>query len=568
MITASIATKKDLIGVLVTIVGVKHVLTTDKKTHPYRKGFRFGEGSVRAVVRPGNLLEQWKVVQACHAADVILIMQAANTGLTGGSTPDGNDYDRDVVILNTLRIDAIHVIKEGQQVICLPGATLDQLEKILAPLGREPHSVIGSSCIGASVLGGICNNSGGALIQRGPAYTEMTIFAQVNAAGELCLVNHLGVKLGDSPEEILNRLDHAEYAETDIIIAAGAGSDHHYSENVRNIDADTAARFNADPQRLHEASGCAGKLIVFAVRLDTFPLEKNTTVFYIGTNDPHELSAIRHQVLRNFKHLPISGEYLHRDAYDVAEKYGKDIFIVINILGTKRLPALFKLKNRLNTFFDRLKVFPQNMSDRIMQAASALVPNHLPPRVRAYRQRFEHYLLLKISALGLAEARDFLQKYFMHASGAYFECLPKEGEKAFLHRFVTAGAAVKMHTISNKEFSGIVALDIALKRNESEWFEKLPPEIEQALAKKIYYGHFFCHVFHQDYLLNPGYNPEEIEHKMWKILDQRGAEYPAEHNVGHLYPAKGSLHTFYRDLDPYNCFNPGIGQTSKLKNWA
>jgi len=26
------------------------------------------------------------------------IMQAANTGLTGGSTPDGSDYDREIVI--------------------------------------------------------------------------------------------------------------------------------------------------------------------------------------------------------------------------------------------------------------------------------------------------------------------------------------------------------------------------------------------------------------------------------------------------------------------------------------
>ncbi|MFC3217356.1 hypothetical protein [Comamonas sp. JC664] len=50
----------------------------------------------------------------------------------------------------------------------LPGPTLDKLEQVLAPLGREPHSVIGSSCIGASVLGGICNNSGGSLVRRGP----------------------------------------------------------------------------------------------------------------------------------------------------------------------------------------------------------------------------------------------------------------------------------------------------------------------------------------------------------------------------------------------------------------
>ncbi|WP_457319459.1 hypothetical protein, partial [Stenotrophomonas sp. P5_B8] len=54
---------------------------------------------------------------------------------------------------------------------------------------------------------------------------------------------------------------------------------------------------------------------------------------------------------------------------------------------------------------------------------------------------------------------------------------------------------------------------------------------------------------------------------MWALLDQRGAEYPAEHNVGHLYPAKPALAAFYRQLDPTNAFNPGIGQTPRHAHW-
>src|SRR6202030_4309245 len=123
----------------------------------------------------------------------IVIVQAANTGLTGGSTPAGEDYGRDVVIISTLRITGVHVIDDGRQVICLPGTTLYQLEQELKPWGREPHSVIGSSCIGASVMGGICNNSGGALIHRGPAFTQLSLFARLDDDGNLHLVNHLGV---------------------------------------------------------------------------------------------------------------------------------------------------------------------------------------------------------------------------------------------------------------------------------------------------------------------------------------------------------------------------------------
>jgi D-lactate dehydrogenase len=37
---------------------------------------------------------------------------------------------------------------------------------------------------------------------------------------------------------------------------------------------------------------------------------------------------------------------------------------------------------------------------------------------------------------------------------------------------------------------------------------------------------------------------------MLPLLDRRGAEYPAEHNVGHLYHAKPALAAHYRALAP------------------
>jgi D-lactate dehydrogenase len=123
----------DLIVHLKTIVGHSHVLTEASDTVSFRQGFRFGEGNAIAVVCPGSLLEQWQVVKACVEADLIVIMQAANTGLTGGSTPDGG-YDRKVVIINTLRMRTVRVIEQGRQVICFPGSTLDQLETVLKPL--------------------------------------------------------------------------------------------------------------------------------------------------------------------------------------------------------------------------------------------------------------------------------------------------------------------------------------------------------------------------------------------------------------------------------------------------
>ncbi len=559
----------DLVRQLRAIAGARHVLTGSRATARFCAGFRFGQGPVLAVVRPGGLVEQWRALKACHAAGAAIIMQAANTGLTGGSTPDGDDYGRKVVIINCMRMKAIHVLPGAAQVVCLPGATLFQLEKLLRPLGREPHSVIGSSCLGASVAGGICNNSGGALIRRGPAFSQLAVYAQVNEGNELELVNHIGLRLGDEPEEVLARLEAGHFIPDEIEHPVDrAASDPDYATHVRDISAPTPARFNADPRRLFEASGSAGKLALFAVRLDSFASDENTAVFYIGSNNADELTQLRRHILGSFKNLPVAGEYIHRDAFDLAARYGKDMFLAIEKLGTDRLPALFALKARFDSFASRLSFLPRDFSDRLMQAASHLFPEHLPRRMRAYRDRFAHHLLLKMSGDGIAEARDWLARQYPSATGDFFECTTEEGSKAFLHRFAVAGAAVRYRAMHRDTVQDIVALDIALRRDDTAWEEHLPADISTPISLKLYYGHFFCHVFHQDYIVAKGHDPVAIEHRMWELLDARGAEYPAEHNVGHLYKAKPALAAHYRALDPCNCFNPGIGGTSKRVCWS
>jgi D-lactate dehydrogenase, membrane binding len=108
---------------------------------------------------------------------------------------------------------------------------------------------------------------------------------------------------------------------------------------------------------------------------------------------------------------------------------------------------------------------------------------------------------------------------------------------SFFHRIQRA----KAWAVGHRDVEDIVALDVALRRNDRNWVEKLPDDAEKPIIHKLYYGHFFCHVFHQDYIIRKGHNPMQVEHRMWKLLDTRQAEYPAEHNVGHLYEAKPAL---------------------------
>ncbi|WP_300514586.1 D-lactate dehydrogenase [Aliiroseovarius sp.] len=559
-------TEQELINRLKQICGRRHVLTGARRTARFRKGFRSGEGEALAVVQPATLLEQWQVLKACVDADKIVIMQAANTGLTEGSTPKGS-YDRDVVLINTRRMDGLQLIRDGAQVISFPGATLFALEKLLAPLKRQPHSVIGSSCIGASVMGGVCNNSGGSLVERGPSYTELSLYARITEGGQLELVNHLGLDLGDTPEEILTRLQDGDYTEADVTTDNRKASDTDYARRVRNVDANTPARFNADKSRLYEAAGCAGKLAVFAVRLDTYPMNASEVSFYIGAPETGALGDLRREILSGFETLPVSAEYMHEEVFDLSDRYGKDTMVMIDKLGTDRLPMFFALKGAVDA---RLSGVPglANLTDRVMQTLSRLWPDILPKRMRAFRKKYPHHLILKMRDGGVAEARALLER--MKAAGAldFIECNAREAKMAGLHRFAAAGAAVRYMNVHQGEVEDIIALDIALRRNDRDWFERLPAEISDQLVSKLYYGHFMCHVLHQDYIVKKGADPVALKAKMLEILDQRGAEYPAEHNVGHLYPAKPDLADFYKSIDPTNSLNPGIGKMSRNKHYS
>lgn len=468
-----------------TIVGTAHLLTRASATRRFRTAFRGGEGSALAVALPGSLVELWRALGACVAANKIVIMQAANTGLTGGSTPAAGGYDRGVVVINTMRMARIFPVNGGCEAICLPGATLYQLEGMLAAIGREPHSVLGSSCFGASIVGGICNNSGGSLARRGPAYTEMALYAQVTENRSLRLINHLDIELSDEPEEALRQLERGEFQVRDEPSVRRRASDDDYVKRIRDADRRLPLRFNADPSRLFEASGCAGKLAVFAVRVDTFPKERGTRTFYIGANQPAVLTSLRRHILHAFDTMPVSGEYIHRGAFDLAERFGKDIFLAIQYMGTEWLPRLSRLQEWLAEAQRRVTSRRGAVLERGLHGLSRLLPVHLPQRMRAYRDRFEHHLLLKVAGAGIHEARDYLRTVFPSTEGEFFECTPEEAEKAFLHRFVVAGAAKRFLDLQRPGAEGMVALDVALRPDDEEWSCFVPKPVTSRVHGRL-----------------------------------------------------------------------------------
>ena len=551
------------------IMGRKHVLTTPRATAPYTMGDRFGAGEVLAVLRPGSLVDMWRALQVCVDHDLIVITQGANTGLTGGSGPGNQDYDRDIVILSTLRIDGIHLLHDAREAVCLAGATLFSLEDTLAAHGREPHSVIGSSSIGATVVGGIANNSGGSQIRKGPAYTEQAIFARVDEDGRIHLVNHLGIDLGTDPTHILDRLERGQWDAADVTPPPPDSTGTAYADHVREL-VDSPARFNADPTFLHEASGNAGKLMVFAVRVRTFPLEKDKATFYIGTDRPSDLEALRRTFLAADAPLPISGEYMSAHAFSLAAEYGKDTYVSLKHAGSATLVRMFALKSWANGVFAKVPGLGPSVADAISQKLFSIVPEKIPARLTDYRDRFDHHLLLVVSGSERAATTQLLTDLFASGDheGEFFECDADEAQSATLIRFGVASAASRYYVMHREEASSMITFDVALRRDDEDWLERLPGDIADQLLESVYFGHFFCHVMHQDHVAKKGVDAAALKTRMTQLLVDRGAAVPAEHNFGRIYPAPEQLVSHYRELDPLNMFNAGVGQTSATKGWG
>jgi D-lactate dehydrogenase len=208
------------------------------------------------------------------------------------------------------------------------------------------------------------------------------------------------------------------------------------------------------------------------------------------------------------------------------------------------------------------------LSDALLQFAARLLPPHLPNRMTTFRDRFEHHLLLRMDGDGVEEVRKYLEASMPSATGDFFECDQAEGEAAFRHRYAVGGASVRYRALHRDTVENIVALDLAMPRNTLDWRETLPDGIENDIVLRIPCGHFFCNVFHYDYAVRKGADWLAIEHRIIAHLAGRGIEFPAEHNVGHLYEAKPILRDFFRTLDPTNSMNPGIGGTPRGQGWS
>lgn len=558
----------DFLETVRALVGVANVLTTDTQTLPYTQGWRYGAGRAVAVIFPQSLLQQWQVLQACVQHDKIILMQASNTSLTGGATPDGDDYDRDIVIIKSEKIKHPHIIQQGQQVIAFPGTTLPQLETILSQVGREIHSVLGSTCVGASVIGGVCNNSGGALVQRGPVYTELSIYAHVDGDGHLKLVNNIGIPLGDTPEDILTRIEAGDFNFDDLPTTNKKASSDQYQREIRQIDSPTPARYNANPDYLYESSGSAGKIAVFAVRIDTFPAKQKLTTFHVATNDFTHLNYIRRHMLEHFDDLPVMAEYMDKDSIHTIYKFAFDTYILLWIFGQNTMPKFLRMKNKVEAWFSKIPLVNPHVVDKILCTLGRPFIFILPRRFRNLSDDYDHHLFLQMADDGIDKTHAYLSQFCSKNQGCtYYMGTDREQKTTIDIRFIFGVATTRLPLVQNKNHYFGLSYDVAYARNDSQFPNKIYPDsIKNAIVKSCQASHFFCHVAHEFYMIDSRLcDKPTADEAFLQLFRERLAKFPAEHNVGQKYHAHKTLQDFYAHLDPTNHFNAGVGKMSKNK---
>lgn len=145
---------------LLQIVGDLGLLTGDDAA-PYEAGARYGAGRALCVVRPASVEQVQAVVSLCAARRVRVVVQGANTGLTGASSPDASGEQ---VLLSMGRLRShCEVDVAGRTVSVDAGVTLDKLNAALRPHGLWFPVDLGAN---PQIGGMVAANTGGTRLIR------------------------------------------------------------------------------------------------------------------------------------------------------------------------------------------------------------------------------------------------------------------------------------------------------------------------------------------------------------------------------------------------------------------
>jgi D-lactate dehydrogenase (quinone) len=583
--------QKDLPDILSKIVGAENILDGSKKktpqTTPFLKGMRLGHGQALCIVTLKRLKHVYEILPHILMANCVVVPQGQNTGLTGGSTPRHESTDgRPAVLLSMKHLDLIVPVDHGHRVLCLAGVGLASLDSFLATNypDRESHANLGSTFLNPTTAAGIALGSGGTqCLRKGPAYTERALYLKITQnkwkQPVVEIVNTLGIKklLDSKPivgadtkhynavykldafSETIKHGFHQNMCVTDLS-HVGAAHDFNYRTQVCQHD-HNVTRFNADTHGL-DCNRSEGKVVILATVHDTFPKPQLTRSFWIGFESMDLALQFRRQIaLDNPQDLPLSVEYVDRDAFDVIDQAGRVMANIISWLGTSSsiLRTMWTAKLYIESLpFSRAPI----MVDTLLYHINFLFPSVLPHQVQRTGKTMNHHVSMTVGDFGDGSMERLLERL-----DAFVQ---KHGDKVVLHdctnatsqlgafRFVAA-PAFRTWCVGN-EVQGF-SVDYVLPKNAGQ-----APTLNATAAKplkRMRYSHFGCNVVHEDLAYPRGVNLDDAKHSLKHTVEQDcGGKLPAEHGHGTEYHAPPETQRRWQAMDPINVLNPGIGGLS------
>lgn len=172
-----------LINALRTVVGAANVMVEgDLSAYEldWRRRYR---GKALAVVRPANTTEVAAVVKLCERHGAGLVPQGGNTGLVGGSVPDGSGAQ---VLLSLQRMNKVRAIDEANLTMTVEaGCILQAVQQAAA--ARNLLFPLSLAAEGSCTIGGnLATNAGGTQVLRYGNARELCLGLEVvNASGEV-----------------------------------------------------------------------------------------------------------------------------------------------------------------------------------------------------------------------------------------------------------------------------------------------------------------------------------------------------------------------------------------------
>jgi D-lactate dehydrogenase len=584
--------QKGLQQTLTRIVGADNVIDgriNSFASIPFLKGARMGSGRALCIVTPTRLHQVIDCVEAIVDADCAVLAQGKNTGLTGGSVPHTGENSRPTVVLSMKHLDRLFPIDDGKRVVCLAGVGLASLQHFLDEYfpDRESHSVLGSTFLNPTTAAGVAFGSGGTQCRKGPAYTERALYLKVTTnkwkENIVEVVDTLGIKNFEQKEmeegrarkmdSVAYRIDTwsryiHEGLERDMRYTKKGvetpASDKDYTKRLCRHDSQVS-RCNADT-RGPELNRSEGKVIILATVHDTFPKPKQTKTFWLGFDSLETALAFRREVcLDNPTDIPISVEYMDRDAFDVVDRSGRVLGMTIKLVGTTSsiVAKLWGVK----LFIEALPFAGAPLIvDKFLHMVNPVVPPILPKKVREIGLEMDHHVALTVGDFGDGSMDRILDRLQNFASKhgkeklAIHEC-SSSSEVSSLTAF-RFSAAPAFRTWCVGEGAQGFSVDYALpKKGGAE------PPLDTSVGKplkRMRYSHFGCNVVHEDLAYGLEVDIDKAKHALKDTVELKcGGKLPAEHGHGTEYKAPPETQERWKKMDPLNVLNPGVGGLSE-----